>query len=42
MAADVRPGWSAVIRGHELGKRSATFTRREGGKIVEQLRFVAV
>jgi hypothetical protein len=42
VAADVRPGWSAVIRGQELGKRSATFTRREGDKIVEQLRFAAV
>ncbi|MBO4256957.1 hypothetical protein [Streptomyces griseorubiginosus] len=42
VAADVRPGWNAVIRGHELGKRSATFTRREGGKVVERLRFAAV
>ncbi|MER6273755.1 hypothetical protein ACFY0B_25210 [Streptomyces sp. NPDC001797] len=42
VAADVRPGWSAVIRGDELGKRSATFTRSEGGKVVEQLRFAAV
>ncbi|MGW1024791.1 hypothetical protein ACWD4J_13990 [Streptomyces sp. NPDC002577] len=42
VAADVRPGWTAVIRGSELGKRSATFTRTEGGKVVEQLRFAAV
>ncbi|MFI1051338.1 hypothetical protein [Streptomyces griseoruber] len=42
VAADVRPGWSAVIRGDELGKRSAAFTRREGGEVVEQLRFAAI
>ena len=42
VAADVRPGWTAVIRGSQVGKRSATFTRREGGKVVEQLRFAAV
>ncbi|MER5183741.1 hypothetical protein ABT009_36290 [Streptomyces sp. NPDC002896] len=42
VAADVRPGWSCVIRGSQVGKRSATFTRREGGKVVEQLRFAAV
>ncbi|MFF4258763.1 hypothetical protein ACFY1L_47070 [Streptomyces sp. NPDC001663] len=42
VAADVRPGWSAVIRGDELGKRSATFTRRESGEVVEQLRFAAI
>ena len=42
VAADVRPGWSCVIRGSKVGERSATFTRREGGKVVEQLRFAAV
>ncbi|WP_181802983.1 hypothetical protein [Streptomyces shenzhenensis] len=42
VAADVRPGWSAVIRGDELGKRSATFTRREVGEVVEELRFAAI
>ena len=28
VAADVRPGWNVTIRGTQLGKRSATFTRR--------------
>jgi hypothetical protein len=42
VAADIRPGWNVTIRGTQLGKRSATFTRREGGKVVEQLRFAAV
>jgi len=42
VAADVRPGWSCVIRGSEVGKRSATLTRRERGQVVEQYRFVAV
>jgi len=42
VSADVRPGWTCVIRGNEVGKRSATFTRAEGGKVVERLRFIAV
>ncbi|CAM5581381.1 hypothetical protein [Streptomyces aurantiogriseus] len=42
VAADIRPGWNVTIRGTQLGKRSATFTRREGGKVVERLRFAAV
>ncbi|GHB59630.1 hypothetical protein GCM10010306_061450 [Streptomyces umbrinus] len=42
VAADVRPGWNVTIRGTQVGKRSATFTRREGGKVVERLRFAAV
>lgn len=42
VAADIRPGWNVTIRGTQLGKRSATFTRREGRKVVERLRFAAV
>ncbi|WP_189191267.1 hypothetical protein [Streptomyces albiflavescens] len=41
VSVDVRPGWSVVVRGSEVGKRSATFTRREDGEAVEQLRFLA-
>ncbi|GGN00641.1 hypothetical protein GCM10011578_022350 [Streptomyces fuscichromogenes] len=41
VSVDVRPGWSVVVRGSEVGRRSATFTRREDGEVVEQLRFLA-
>ncbi|MBA2951363.1 hypothetical protein [Streptomyces himalayensis] len=37
-----RPDQAVVVVLGDLGKRSATFTRREGGKVVEQLRFAAV
>ncbi|MFE0254696.1 hypothetical protein [Streptomyces sp. NPDC059010] len=41
VSVDVRPGWSVVVRGSEVGRRSATFTRRDDGKVVEQFRFLA-
>jgi hypothetical protein len=42
VSADIRPGWSCVIRGDQLGKRSTTVSRTENGKVVEQYRFAAV
>ena len=41
-AADVRPGWSCVVRGTQPNARSATFTLIEDGKIAEQYTFAAV
>ncbi|MFD5128936.1 nuclear transport factor 2 family protein [Streptomyces olindensis] len=41
VSVDVRPGWSVVVRGSEVGRRSATFARLEDGEVVERLRFLA-
>jgi hypothetical protein len=37
---DLEPGWTCVIRGEQMFKRSATLTRRQGGKVVEEIRFL--
>jgi hypothetical protein len=42
VAADVRPGWSCVIRGDKVGSRSLTLARREGDTVVEQFRYADV
>lgn len=39
LSAGVYPGWSCVVHGSVLGSRTATFTLREKGVIVEQYVF---
>jgi hypothetical protein len=42
VAADVRPGWSCVVRGLHPTTRSVTFTRIDNGTIAEQYTYAAI